>query len=99
MNDLEGVNVPARWIPGRVVNKDQGEMATVPRRPFPPASLRNHFGNQIVPSHYAATLPIDLVRSIQMELELWGGPECTINRVDDDFHDQFARTGHLNRPT
>ncbi|HEX8446077.1 MAG TPA: family 1 glycosylhydrolase [Sphingomonas sp.] len=28
------------------------------------------------------------------DLELWGGPECTVNRVGDDYGDQFARSGH-----
>ena len=31
-------------------------------------------------------------------LELWGGVECTINRVGDRFFDQMARSGHLRRP-
>jgi len=28
------------------------------------------------------------------ELELWGGIECTINRVDDQFFDQLQYSGH-----
>jgi dTDP-4-dehydrorhamnose reductase len=31
------------------------------------------------------------------ELELWGGIECTINRVQDDFLDQLEYSGHYNR--
>jgi dTDP-4-dehydrorhamnose reductase len=31
-------------------------------------------------------------------IELWGGPECTINRVGDRFLDQLERTGHYDRP-
>ena len=27
-------------------------------------------------------------------LELWGGHECTVNRIADRFHDQSRRTGH-----
>ncbi len=27
-------------------------------------------------------------------LELWGGPECTLNRVGGRFRDQFAESGH-----
>src|SRR5215217_5686401 len=27
-------------------------------------------------------------------LELWAGPECTVNRVGDAWHDQIERTGH-----
>ncbi len=30
-------------------------------------------------------------------LELWGGPECTVNRVGDLFYDQTVRTGHQDR--
>ncbi len=31
-------------------------------------------------------------------LALWGGHECTVNRVRDRFHDQTVRTGHETRP-
>jgi dTDP-4-dehydrorhamnose reductase len=31
-------------------------------------------------------------------LELWGGIECTVNRVGDHFFDQVERSGHANRP-
>lgn len=30
-------------------------------------------------------------------LEVWGGIECTINRVGDTYHDQLARSGHHDR--
>ncbi|HEX8420525.1 MAG TPA: family 1 glycosylhydrolase [Sphingomonas sp.] len=33
------------------------------------------------------------------DLELWGGPECTLSRVGDDYGDQFARSGHYDRDT
>ncbi|RYZ31154.1 MAG: NAD-dependent epimerase/dehydratase family protein [Chitinophagaceae bacterium] len=32
------------------------------------------------------------------ELELWGGIECTINRVNNVFFDQLQYSGHYNRP-
>lgn len=32
-----------------------------------------------------------------MTLELWAGPECTVNRVGDTFHDQMARSGFAAR--
>lgn len=32
------------------------------------------------------------------KIEIWGGIECTINRVNDTFHDQLAFTGHYQRP-
>jgi len=31
-------------------------------------------------------------------LELWGGHECTVNRVGGVFHDQTERSGHEHRP-
>ncbi len=31
-------------------------------------------------------------------LEVWGGPECTVNRVGDQYLDQFALGGHDERP-
>jgi dTDP-4-dehydrorhamnose reductase len=30
--------------------------------------------------------------------ELWGGLECTINRIGDNFRDQLVYTGHYHRP-
>ncbi len=30
-------------------------------------------------------------------IEVWGGAECTINRVGDQYFDQFARSGHSER--
>src|SRR4051812_9715572 len=30
-------------------------------------------------------------------LELWGGHECTVNRVGDRYFDQTVRTGHEHR--
>ncbi|MEG3150114.1 sugar nucleotide-binding protein [Sphingomonas sp. ZT3P38] len=30
-------------------------------------------------------------------LELWGGPECTVNRLGSGFTDQFQLTGHAGR--
>lgn len=33
-----------------------------------------------------------------LPLEMWGGIECTINRVGDTYFDQLERNGHLNRP-
>jgi dTDP-4-dehydrorhamnose reductase len=35
----------------------------------------------------------------QQRLELWGGVECTINRVGDRFLDQLKRSAHLTRPS
>ncbi len=31
------------------------------------------------------------------ELELWGGHECTVNRVGDRFYDQTVASGHAHR--
>lgn len=33
----------------------------------------------------------------QPSLELWGGIECTVNRVGDAYHDQLRFSGHLER--
>ncbi len=30
-------------------------------------------------------------------LQLWGGLECTVNRVGDTWYDQIERSGHLER--
>src|SRR5678815_4255270 len=30
--------------------------------------------------------------------EIWGGVECTINRVNDTYRDQLQETGHYTRP-
>ena len=30
-------------------------------------------------------------------VELWGGVECTVNRVGDAYHDQLRLTGHHDR--
>ncbi len=32
------------------------------------------------------------------DLELWGGHECTVNRVGDGYLDQTVRSGHHDRP-
>jgi dTDP-4-dehydrorhamnose reductase len=32
-----------------------------------------------------------------LALQLWAGPECTVNRVGGHFGDQFAETGHAGR--
>ncbi len=34
---------------------------------------------------------------MQLPLELWGGVECTVNRVHDTFYDQLDRSGHRLR--
>ena len=33
----------------------------------------------------------------QDRLQIWGGIECTVNRVGDDFHDQLQENGHDRR--
>ena len=30
-------------------------------------------------------------------LEMWGGHECTVNRVGETYHDQTLRSGHQHR--
>ncbi|MCW2392752.1 dTDP-4-dehydrorhamnose reductase [Sphingobium sp. B1D7B] len=41
---------------------------------------------------------MDAVSTQLAPLALWGGCECTINRVGDDYLDQSARSGHSDRP-
>ena len=36
--------------------------------------------------------------SLASRIELWGGIECTINRVGDNYFDQVKATGHEARP-
>lgn len=36
-------------------------------------------------------------KSVPPELELWGGIECTVNRVGDRYFDQLERNGHASR--
>jgi dTDP-4-dehydrorhamnose reductase len=31
-------------------------------------------------------------------MEIWGGIECTINRIGNDFKDQLDYSGHYQRP-
>jgi dTDP-4-dehydrorhamnose reductase len=38
-----------------------------------------------------------LTRPNNDPLELWGGVECTVNRVEDVFFDQLAKSGHRDR--
>src|SRR5437660_863762 len=33
----------------------------------------------------------------RQQLELWGGVECTINRVGGEYFEQLERTGHIAR--
>lgn len=42
------------------------------------------------------TLPTDLAGS-KPRLELWGGHECTVNRVQENWYDQTPRSGHEER--
>src|SRR5919107_980236 len=38
-----------------------------------------------------------LPSSGQCQVEFWGGIECTVARVRDDFRDQSRETGHFER--
>jgi dTDP-4-dehydrorhamnose reductase len=36
-----------------------------------------------------------VVKAARMQpIEIWGGPECTVNRVGDEYFDQIRRSGH-----
>lgn len=38
-----------------------------------------------------------LLSQLRFPLELWGGAECTVNRVGDVYYDQYVFSGHGNR--
>ncbi len=42
--------------------------------------------------------PTQSLSSSQASLELWGGIECTVARLGDDFRNQLVETGHYHRP-
>ena len=44
------------------------------------------------PKNKSTTSPVTL--SASTDLELWGGHECTINRVGETWFDQTPRSGH-----
>ena len=41
---------------------------------------------------------LELTTPQQTKLALWGGLECTVNRVGDLYQDQVKRSGHHDRP-
>ena len=56
------------------------------------------FDDRTVPAPVAArVLPERLEPPSLPPLEMWGGVECTINRVGDRYHDQSELTGHAGR--
>jgi dTDP-4-dehydrorhamnose reductase len=40
---------------------------------------------------------MDNVRQLKQDIELWGGLECTVNRVEDQYFSQMNRNGHATR--
>ncbi len=40
-----------------------------------------------------------MIENQVLELELWGGIECTFNRVGEEFHSQLELSGHDARPS
>jgi dTDP-4-dehydrorhamnose reductase len=40
---------------------------------------------------------MDNVRQLKQDIELWGGLECTVNRVEDQYFSQMNRNGHSTR--
>ncbi len=40
---------------------------------------------------------MDVTQKRPQEIEIWGGLECTINRVGDDYFDQMEFSGHYER--
>ena len=37
------------------------------------------------------------MKSPETDVELWGGVECTLNRVNDIYFDQLVKSGHMRR--
>ncbi len=66
----------------------------MPVMPLEEVKIRQKAGNGSgnAPESQTASAPAE-----QTSLELWGGVECTINRVGDVYFDQFARSGHRQR--
>lgn len=46
----------------------------------------------------AAEAPPSFPLRVQSSLEMWGGVECTVNRVGNRYFNQLERTGHARRP-
>jgi dTDP-4-dehydrorhamnose reductase len=42
-------------------------------------------------------IPRRLATRGTQSMEMWGGVECTVNRVGDQYFDQIARSGHMSR--
>jgi dTDP-4-dehydrorhamnose reductase len=42
-------------------------------------------------------MQVDAVESLGGAVEIWGGIECTINRVGERYFDQLAKSGHASR--
>lgn len=38
-----------------------------------------------------------MAAAVPSPIEIWGGPECTVNRVGDRYFDQLDRSGHSGR--
>src|SRR4051794_12056535 len=45
----------------------------------------------------AATMSAGVSSWLAPALEIWGGIECTVNRVHDTYHDQLEWSGHAHR--
>jgi hypothetical protein len=63
------------------------------------ASLRGasaHFAGAC-PGRRGGTWKVIMSELNAEELQLWGGIECTINRVGCEFHNQFTYCGHTSR--
>src|SRR5689334_17117565 len=43
------------------------------------------------------TIMTDVIAHPAPDIEIWGGIECTINRVGDNFYDQLVYADHYNR--
>src|SRR5437763_10790555 len=54
-------------------------------------------GLKRIAAHSDPLLTKSSMMNTKCEIEIWGGIECTINRVSSDYFDQSEYSGHYNR--
>ncbi len=42
---------------------------------------------------------MNMMDNIEKNLEIWGGVECTVNRVANRYSDQLELSKHFERPS
>ena len=67
------------------------------RRKCSKSGNKNRGGAVCLPVEITSQQHGRLMSTISETLELWGGPECTIVRIGDQFRNELEETGHLGR--